>query len=68
MFYMALLISVVGLMFIVSPRYVTHTSNRRMMDRTASRWIGYSLILMSCLFLIMGVLQLLDQASHHIGH
>ncbi|WP_338541542.1 hypothetical protein [Paenibacillus tundrae] len=68
MFYMALLIIGVGLMFIASPRYVTHTSNRRMMDRTASRWIEYSLIMMSCLFLIMGVLQMLDQASHHIGH
>ncbi|MDR6726801.1 TRAP-type C4-dicarboxylate transport system permease small subunit [Paenibacillus amylolyticus] len=68
MFYMALLISAVGLMFIASPRYVTHASNRRMMDRTASKWIGYSLIMMSCLFLIMGVLQMLDQASHHMDH
>lgn len=68
MFYMALLIIGVGLMFIVSPRYVTHSSNRRIMDRATSKWIGYSLIMMSCLFLIMGVLQLLDQASHHIGH
>ncbi|WP_145052325.1 hypothetical protein [Paenibacillus xylanexedens] len=68
MFYMAFLIIGVGLIFIVSPRYVTHTSNRRMMDRTASRWIGYSLIMMSCLFLMMGVLQMLDQASHHMDH
>lgn len=68
MFFMIMLISAVGLMFIVSPRYVTHSSNRRIMDRATSKWIGYSLIMMSCLFLIMGVLQLLDQASHHIGH
>ncbi|MCM3175791.1 hypothetical protein [Paenibacillus sp. MER 99-2] len=68
MFFLALLIMGVGLLFIVSPRYVTHNSNRRMMDRTASRWIGYSLIMMSCLFLIMGVLQMLDQASHHMDH
>ncbi|MDQ0173069.1 hypothetical protein [Paenibacillus tundrae] len=68
MFYMALLIIGVGLMFIVSPRYVTHSSNRRIMDRATSKWIGYSLIMMSCLFLIMGVLQMLDQASHHMDH
>lgn len=68
MFFMIMLIIVIGLMFIVSPRYVTHASNRRIMDRTTSKWIGYSLIMISCLFLIMGVLQLLDQASHRIGH
>ncbi|WP_128100223.1 hypothetical protein [Paenibacillus sp. DCT19] len=68
MFFLALLIIGVGLMFIASPRYVTHASNRRIMDRTTSKLIGYSLIIMSCLFLIRGVLQMLDQASHHVGH
>lgn len=33
-----------------------------------SRWVGGSLIALSCLFLIMGTIQLFDQASHHIGH
>ncbi|MFS0873854.1 hypothetical protein [Paenibacillus xylanilyticus] len=57
-----------GIMFLVGPRYVTHSSDKRITNRETSRWIGYSLITVSALFLFMGALQLLDEASHHIGH
>ncbi|MFK0526224.1 hypothetical protein ACINKY_28840 [Paenibacillus illinoisensis] len=58
-----------GLMFLVQPRSVTDASYQQNADRLAtSRWIGGSLITMSALFLFMGALQLLDEASHHIGH
>lgn len=56
-------------MFLVYPRSVTDGSNRQIAERVImSRWVGGSLIMMSCLFLIMGTMQLLDEASHHIGH
>ncbi|MEK3773505.1 MULTISPECIES: hypothetical protein [unclassified Paenibacillus] len=58
-----------GLMFLVYPHKVTDASEKQITERViASRWIGGSLIALSCLFLIMGTIQLLDQASHHIGH
>ncbi|MFC9711648.1 hypothetical protein ACFTRD_26240 [Paenibacillus sp. NPDC056933] len=59
-----------GIVFIVRPRYVRHSSSEdgTNNDQITARWIGYSLIMMSCLFLIMATLQSLDQASHYIGH
>ncbi|WP_440116118.1 hypothetical protein [Paenibacillus sp. QZ-Y1] len=68
MIFLAALMIGTGIIFIVRPRYVTHSSYNRGTDRTISRWIGYSLMIMSCLFLILGTLQWLDQASHHVGH
>ncbi|WP_458463247.1 hypothetical protein [Paenibacillus sp.] len=68
MIVMAALMIGIGIVFIVGPRYVTHSSHRRITDRATSRWVGYSLIIMSCLFLIMCIIQLLDQSTHHIGH
>ncbi|MEK4665103.1 hypothetical protein MHH93_24730 [Priestia sp. FSL H7-0729] len=59
----------VGLMFLVYPHKVTDASEKQIAERVImSRWVGGSLIMMSCLFLIMGTIQLFDQASHHIGH
>ncbi|WP_091018729.1 hypothetical protein [Paenibacillus amylolyticus] len=58
-----------GLMFLVYPHKVTDASEKQITERVImSRWGGGSLIVLSCLFLIMGTIQLLDQASHHIGH
>ncbi|MCG7386412.1 hypothetical protein [Paenibacillus sp. ACRRY] len=58
-----------GLMFLVYPQSITVGSSRQIVERVIlSRWVGGSLIAMSCLFLIMGTIQLLDEASHHIGH
>ncbi|MEO2205655.1 hypothetical protein ABGV42_18140 [Paenibacillus pabuli] len=69
MIVIAVLLMSTGLMFLVYPRSVTDASYRRNADRLAtSRWVGGSLILMSCLFLIMGTMQLLDETKHHIGH
>lgn len=66
---MAVLLLGVGLMFLVYPHIVTDASDQQVTDRVfVSRWIGGSLVAMSCLFLIMGTIQLLDQSSHHIGH
>lgn len=69
MIVIAVLMMSTGLMFLMYPRSVTDASYRQNADRLAtSRWVGGSLIIMSCLFLIMGTMQLLDEASHHIGH
>ncbi|WP_127540731.1 hypothetical protein [Paenibacillus illinoisensis] len=69
MILVTLLLMSTGLMFLVYPRSITDGSSRQIAERVVmSRWVGGSLIIMSCLFLIMGAMQLLDEASHHIGH
>jgi len=70
MIFLAALMIGTGMVFVVRPRYVTHSSSKdgTNNNRITARWIGYSLIMMSCLFLVMATLQSLDQASHHIGH
>ncbi|MET3938497.1 hypothetical protein ABIC22_001309 [Paenibacillus sp. PvP094] len=69
MILVTLLLMSTGLMFLVYPRSITDGSSRQIAERVVmSRWVGGSLIAMSCLFLIMGTMQLLDEASHHIGH
>ncbi|MEC0128740.1 hypothetical protein [Paenibacillus pabuli] len=70
MIFLAALMIGTGIVFIVRPRYTTHSSSGdgTNNNQITARWIGYSLIMMSCLFLIMSTLQLLDQASHYIGH
>ncbi|MBE7683864.1 hypothetical protein [Paenibacillus sp. P13VS] len=69
MIIIAAVILITGLMFLVYPRSVTDDSSSQIAERVImSRWVGGSLIIMSCLFLIMGTIQLLDEASHHIGH
>lgn len=66
---MAVLFISAGLMFLVYPRSITDATEKQITERVImSRWLGGSLIVLSCLFLIMGTVQLLDQASHHIGH
>ncbi|MFE6077376.1 hypothetical protein ACFVQB_23200 [Paenibacillus sp. NPDC057886] len=70
MIFLAALMIGIGILFIVRPRYVTHSSSEdgTKNNQITSRWIGYSLIIMSCLFVVMATLQSLDQASHYIGH
>ncbi|WP_336784291.1 hypothetical protein [Paenibacillus illinoisensis] len=69
MIIIAAVILITGLMFLVYPRSITDGSSSQIAERVImSRWVGGSLIIMSCLFLIMGTMQLLDEASHHIGH
>ncbi|WP_145153264.1 hypothetical protein [Paenibacillus xylanexedens] len=69
MIIMAVLFISAGLMFLVYPHSITDASEKQITERVImSRWVGGSLIIMSCLFLIMGTIQLLDQASHHIAH
>ncbi|MCP1182056.1 hypothetical protein [Paenibacillus sp. 1781tsa1] len=69
MIIMAVLFISAGLMFLVYPHSVTNASDQQIKDRViTSRWVGGSLIILACLFLIMGTIQLFDQASHHIGH
>ncbi|WP_145326456.1 hypothetical protein [Paenibacillus xylanexedens] len=69
MIIMAVLFISAGLMFLVYPHSVKDASEKQIMERLImSRWVGGSLIALSCLFLVMGTIQLLDQASHHIGH
>lgn len=69
MIIIAAVILITGLMYLVYPRSVTDGSSQQITERVImSRWVGGSLIAMSCLFLIMGTMQLLDEASHHIGH
>ncbi|MCM3208070.1 hypothetical protein [Paenibacillus illinoisensis] len=69
MILIAAVILITGLMYLVYPRSVTDGSSSQIAERVImSRWVGGSLIIMSCLFLIMGTMQLLDEASHHIGH
>ncbi|MGO4734595.1 hypothetical protein [Paenibacillus sp. 2KB_22] len=69
MIVIAILFISVGLMFLVYPHKVTDASEKQITERLImSRWVGGSLIALSCLFLIMGTIQLFDQASHHIGH
>lgn len=69
MIIMAVLFISAGLMFLVYPHKVTDASEKQITERVImSRWVGGSLIALACLFLIMGTIQLLDQASHHIGH
>ncbi|MGN7416303.1 hypothetical protein [Paenibacillus sp. SAF-068] len=69
MILMAVLFIGAGLIFLVYPHSVTDASEKQITDRVImSRWVGGSLIALSCLFLIMGTIQLLDQASHHVGH
>ncbi|MFX3648634.1 MAG: hypothetical protein ACE3K2_00220 [Paenibacillus sp.] len=69
MIIIAILFISVGLMFLVYPHKVTDASEKQITERLImSRWVGGSLIALSCLFLIMGTIQLFDQASHHIGH
>ncbi|MDT9722880.1 hypothetical protein QVE09_28700 [Paenibacillus sp. ClWae2A] len=69
MIIMAVLFICAGLMFLLYPHKVTDASEKQIKERVImSRWVGGSLIALSCLFLIMGTIQLLDQASHHIGH
>ncbi|WP_418040313.1 hypothetical protein [Paenibacillus xylanilyticus] len=69
MILVTLLLMSTGLLFLLYPRSVTDGSSSQIAERVImSRWVGGSLIIMSCLFLIMGTMQLLDEASHHIGH
>ncbi|WP_339239428.1 hypothetical protein MKX40_03365 [Paenibacillus sp. FSL R5-0517] len=69
MIIIAILFISVGLMFLVYPHKVTDASEKQITEQLImSRWVGGSLIALSCLFLIMGTIQLFDQASHHIGH
>ncbi|WP_339258714.1 hypothetical protein MKZ12_03375 [Paenibacillus sp. FSL R5-0713] len=69
MIIIAILFISVGLMFLVYPHKVTDASEKQITERLImSRWVGGSLIALSCLFLIMDTIQLFDQASHHIGH
>ncbi|WJH31440.1 hypothetical protein N6H13_13380 [Paenibacillus sp. CC-CFT742] len=69
MILVTLLLMSTGLLFLLYPRSVTDGSSQQIAERVImSRWVGGSLIAMSCLFLIMGTMQLLDEASHHIGH
>ncbi|MBY0214961.1 hypothetical protein [Paenibacillus illinoisensis] len=69
MIIIAAVILITGLMYLVYPRSVTDGSSQQIAERVImSRWVGGSQIAMSCLFLIMGTMQLLDEASHHIGH
>ncbi|WP_186375610.1 hypothetical protein [Paenibacillus xylanexedens] len=58
-----------GLMFLVYPQSTTGATDQQIKDRRfLARWIGATLIVMSCLFLMMGTMQLFDQSSHYIGH
>ncbi|HBU81565.1 hypothetical protein QP794_29830 [Paenibacillus sp. UMB7766-LJ446] len=70
MIFLAALMIGTGVVFVVRPSYVTHSSSKdgNNNNQITARWIGYSLIIMSCLFLVMASLQTLDQASHYIGH
>ncbi|MEC0105527.1 hypothetical protein P4H27_01075 [Paenibacillus taichungensis] len=70
MIFLVVLMIGTGMVFIVRPRYVTHSSSEdgTNNNKITSRWIGYTLIIMSCLFVVMAILQSLDQASHYIGH
>ncbi|KAA8756577.1 MULTISPECIES: hypothetical protein [Paenibacillus] len=69
MIIIAILFISVGLMFLVYPHNITNASDQQIRDRViTSRWVGGSIIVLACLFLIMGTFQLFDQASHHIGH
>lgn len=69
MIIMAVLFISAGLMFLVYRHSVKDASEKQITERViTSRWVGGSLIAMSCLFLIMGSLQLLDQSLHYIGH
>ncbi|MFJ2046869.1 MULTISPECIES: hypothetical protein [Paenibacillus] len=70
MIFLAALMIGTGIVFIVRPRHVTQSSSEdgTNNNQITSRWIGYSLIIMSCLFVVMATLQSLDQASHYIGH
>jgi hypothetical protein len=70
MIFLVVLMIGTGTVFIVRPRYVTHSSSGdgTNNNQNTSRWIGYSLIIMSCLFVVMATLQSLEEASHYIGH
>ncbi|MBY0206857.1 hypothetical protein [Paenibacillus cucumis (ex Kampfer et al. 2016)] len=58
-----------GFMFLVYPQSTTGATDQQIKDRRfLARWIGVTLIVMSCLFLMMGTMQLFDQSSHYIGH
>ncbi|MEK3826838.1 MULTISPECIES: hypothetical protein [Paenibacillus] len=58
-----------GFMFLVYPQSTTGATDQQIKDRRfLARWIGATLIVMSCLFLMMGTMQLFDQSSHYIGH
>jgi len=61
MFGMALIILIVGLLFIVRGQTVKEPGKARY-------WIGFSLIGMTVFFLLIGISQILDISSHRIGH
>ncbi|WP_366291044.1 hypothetical protein [Paenibacillus sp. AN1007] len=69
MIIMAVLFIGTGLMFLVYPQKTAGDADRQVRNRRAAAgWIGTALIVMSCLFLVMGTMQLFDQSSHHMGH
>ncbi|WP_434748122.1 hypothetical protein [Paenibacillus amylolyticus] len=69
MIIMAVLFISTGFMFLVYPQSTTDATDQQIKDRRfAARWIGGALIVMSCFFLTMGTVQVLDQSSHYIGH
>ncbi|MGO4532235.1 hypothetical protein AB4Z30_24395 [Paenibacillus sp. 2TAF8] len=69
MIIMAVLFISAGFMFLVYPQSTTGVTDQQIKERrSAARWIGATLIVMSCFFLTMGTVQLLDQSSHYIGH
>lgn len=69
MIIMAVLFISTGFMFLVYPQSATGATERQIKGRrSAAKWIGATLIVMSCLFLMMGTMQLFDQSSHYIGH
>ena len=66
---MAVLLISTGFMFLVYLQSTTGATDQQIKDRQfTARWIGATLIVMSCFFLTMGTVQLLDQSSHYIGH
>lgn len=61
MFGIALIILVIGLLFVVRGKTVQESGKARY-------WIGFSLIGMTVFFLLIGISQILDISSHRIGH
>jgi len=66
---MAVLLISTGLMFLVYPQSTAGAADQQIKNRrSAARWVGAALIVMSCFFLLMGTMQLFDESSHYIGH
>jgi len=61
MFGMALIILIVGLLFVARGKPVRESGKARY-------WIGFSLIGMTVLFILFGISQIMDISTHRVGH